>query len=159
MPAQKLKQFLDAHGVAYHSIPHYVAYTAQETAAAAHVHGRELAKTVMVNLDGSLAMVVLPATSKIDLDLLRHAAGAEAAGLASEREFKDRFPDCQPGAMPPFGNLYDMRVFADASLGEDEQIAFNAGTHEELIRMAYADFQRHVQPIVADIAYHARQPV
>ncbi len=158
MPATRLKQLLDERGVRYTSIPHFLAYTAQETAAAAHIRGRELAKTVMVKLDDAMAMVVLPAHRKLNLDLLMEVSGASAVELASEREFRDRFPDCEAGAMPPFGNLYDMKVYAEATLSEDEHIAFNAGTHEELIQMTYADFERLVQPVVAPLAYGSKQP-
>ena len=158
MPAVKLKRFLYENDVHYESIPHYLSYTAQETAASAHVHGRELAKTVMVTLDGALAMAVLPATRRLDLNRLRAASGAREVALASEGEFQDRFPDCQVGAMPPFGNLYNLRVFADASLAEDEHIAFNAGSHDELIQIAYRDFERLVKPIIATLGYERAVP-
>ncbi len=141
------------------SIPHYVAYTAQETAASAHVRGRELAKTVMVKIDGRMAMAVLPATRKLDLERLRDVADAHEAALATEREFRDMFPDCEVGAMPPFGNLYGLRVYADKSLTDDEHIAFNAGSHEERIQMAYRDFERLVEPTVAGLAWESKVPV
>ena len=159
MPAAKLKRFLDANKVRYVSIQHSPAYTAQETAASAHIPGRELAKTVMVNVDGVMAMAVLPATTMLDLELLKVVAGAETVTLASEQEFKNTFPDCEPGAMPPFGNLYDLKVYVDQVLGEDEQIAFNAGTHAELIQMDYGDFQRLAQPTIAAVSYRKRAPV
>lgn len=159
MPALKLKQFLDAHHIQYTPIPHYAAFTAQEIAAAAHVRGREMVKTVMVKLDGELAMTVLPATKKLDLEAIKEVSGAAIVDLASEREFKDRFPDCEIGAMPPFGNLYGMPVYVDRMLLKDDQIAFNAGTHEELIQMAYSDFDLLVRPVVADLSYRPRQPV
>jgi Ala-tRNA(Pro) deacylase len=153
MPAATLKRFLDENRVRYVSIRHSPTYTAQEIAASAHVPGRELAKTVMVTIDGVLAMAVLPATAMLDLDLLKQAAGAKQVTLANEREFQDRFPDCEVGAMPPFGNLYDLKVYSDASLAEDEKIAFNAGSHAELIQLAYQDFERLVEPVVANLAY------
>jgi Ala-tRNA(Pro) deacylase len=156
MPAKKLKQFLDANHVRYLSIQHSPAFTAQEIAASAHIPGREVAKTVMVKLDGTMAMAVLAATKKLDLELLERAAGVRAATLATEREFRDMFPDCEVGAMPPFGNLYGMRVFVDDLLTADETIAFNAGTHSELIQMSYADFARLVQPTVGRLAFVAR---
>ena len=146
MPAQKLREFLDSNHVKYVTISHSAAYTAQEIAASAHVSGKELAKTVMVKIDGTMAMAVLPASYHVDMDLLKEAAGASSVELASEREFKDMFPECETGAMPPFGNLYGMRVFVSATLAEDDLIAFNAGSHTELIRMTYADFERLVQP-------------
>ncbi len=159
MPATKLKRFLDDNSVPYASIPHYATYTAQETAASAHVRGRELAKTVMVRVGGRMAMAVLPATRRLDLDRLKEAAGVRDLSLATEREFRDMFPDCEPGAMPPFGNLYGMAVFVDRALAEDEHIAFNAGSHEELIQVAYRDFERLVEPRLASIAWEPRVPV
>ena len=159
MPAQKLKRFLDENGIRYVAIQHSPAFTAQEVAASAHIPGRELAKTVMVKLDGTMAMVVLPATKKIDLDQLEQVTGVRTAGLASEREFQAMFPDCEPGAMPPFGNLYDVRVFVDELLALDEQIAFNAGTHAELIQMAFDDFRRLVNPTVAPLAWRVKAHV
>jgi Ala-tRNA(Pro) deacylase len=152
MPGDKIKAFLDENEVRYVSIQHSRAYTAQEVAESAHVPGHEIAKTVMVKLDGTLAMAVVPAVFNVDLELLRGAAGAGTATLASEDEFKTRFPDCQPGAMPPFGNLYGMRVYADEGLSDEEMIAFNAGSHVEIIRMTYADFERLVEPKLARIA-------
>ena len=146
MPAQKLREFLDSNQVKYVTISHSAAYTAQEIAASAHVSGKELAKTVMVKIDGKMAMAVLPASYHVDMDLLKQAACANSVELAGEQEFKDMFPGCETGAMPPFGNLYDMHVFVSATLAEDELIAFNAGSHTELVRLAYADFERLVQP-------------
>ena len=153
MPVNKLKEYLDAQKVKYVVIRHSPAYTAQEIAASAHIRGKELAKTVMVTLDGRMAMVVLPASRKVGFDLLRQASGADNVQLASEQAFRDMFPGCEVGAMPPFGNLYDMEVYVSRSLAEDEEIAFNAGSHTELIRLAYKDFQRLVQPNVGQIAY------
>jgi Ala-tRNA(Pro) deacylase len=153
MPVKKLKEFLDSQQVKYVSINHSPAYTAQEIAASAHVHGKELAKTVMVTIDGRLAMAVLPASRKVSFDLLREAAGAENVQLAAERAFGDLFPGCEVGAMPPFGNLYDMEVYVSKLLSEDEEIAFNAGSHTELIRLMFKDFLRLVEPKVARIAY------
>jgi len=152
VPTQRLKEFLDSNKVKYVAISHSQAFTAQEIAASAHIPGRQLAKTVMVTLDGDMAMAVLPATDHVDLRLLKKAAGAKKAKLAGEREFKDLFPDCEIGAMPPFGNLYDLEVYVAASLAQGEEIAFNAGSHTELIRMAYADFERLVKPKVAELS-------
>lgn len=153
MPVRKLREFLDSKHVKYVSINHSPAFTAQEIAASAHVRGKELAKTVMVTLDGRLAMAVLPASRKVGFDLLREAAGVGDVQLASEQAFRDMFPGCEVGAMPPFGNLYDMEVYVSKSLAQDEEIAFNAGSHTELIRMAYKDFEDLVHPKVARIAY------
>ena len=148
MPISKLKAFLDAERIQYVVISHSPAFTAQQIAASAHVKGRELAKTVMVQIDGRLAMAVLPASQKVDLERLREAANAEQVELASEREFRDRFPDCDLGAMPPFGSLYGLDVYVADSLAEDEEIAFNAGSFTELVRMAYRDFERLARPKV-----------
>jgi len=148
MPAKRLKEYLDREGIRYSSQPHSTAYTAQEVAATAHVSGREFAKTVIVDIDGKLAMAVLPANRKVILQDLRNVTGVEHVMFASENEFKERFPDCEPGAMPPFGNLYDMEVFVAPELTENDEIAFNAGTHAEIIRMAYRDFERLVHPRV-----------
>jgi Ala-tRNA(Pro) deacylase len=149
VPAKTLKEFLDRHNIKYVSITHSTAYTAQEIASLAHIKGKELAKTVIVRIDNAMAMAVLPASYRVDLSLLKAAAGGKKIALASEAEFRDRFPECETGAMPPFGQLYGMAVFADESLTIDQEIAFNAGTHHELIRLSYEDFARLVQPKVA----------
>jgi Ala-tRNA(Pro) deacylase len=148
MPVKKLKDFLDNQNIKYVTITHSPTYTAQEIAASAHIPGKDLAKTVMVKIDGNMAMAVLPASCKVDFDLLKKAAGASTVGLASEQEFKNLFPECEIGAMPPFGNLYGMEVFVADALAEDEEIVFNAGSHTELIRLAYKDFERLVKPKV-----------
>jgi Ala-tRNA(Pro) deacylase len=146
MPGQKLKEFLEEKHIKYVSISHSTAYTAQEVAASAHVPGKEMAKTVMVKIDGKMAMAVLPANYQIDFNKLRELAGSKNVELASEEEFKYMFPDCEIGAMPPFGNLYDMKVYVAESLAEDEEIDFNACTHRELIRIKYKDFEKLVKP-------------
>jgi len=146
MPINKLKGFLDSKEVKYVTIRHSTAYTAQEIAASAHIPGKELAKTVIVKIDDKLAMTVLPASFKIDFNHLKSLTGASKVELATEEEFKYRFPGCEIGAMPPFGNLYDLDVFVAESLTDDEEIAFNAGSHSELIRLSYADFERLVGP-------------
>ncbi|MEK6634764.1 MAG: YbaK/EbsC family protein, partial [Planctomycetota bacterium] len=106
-------------------------------------------KAVMIKIDGKMAMAVLPASYKIDFDLLKKVAGVGMVVLASEREFKDMFPECEVGAMPPFGNLYGMDVFAEKSLTEDKEIAFNAGSHRELVKVLYKDFEKLVRPKIA----------
>jgi Ala-tRNA(Pro) deacylase len=148
MPARKLKEFLEREHVPYTSITHDETYTAQETAQAAHVPGHELAKTVMVELDGQVAMVVVPATRKVVLQDLREVTGAARVRFATEEQFKCLFPDCEVGAMPPFGNLYGMEVYVAPGLAADREIAFNAGTHTEVIKMTFADFERLVHPKV-----------
>lgn len=152
MPVSKFKEYLDSRQVRYVSIAHSTAYTAQEIAALTHIPGQELAKTVMVKLDDALAMAVLPASFQVDLELLKAAAGANSARLASEADFRASFPDCETGAMPPFGNLYGIAMYVDESLTRDHEIAFNACCHRELVRLAYADYERLVQPKVATFA-------
>lgn len=152
MPLNKVKAFLDVHGTKYVAISHSKAFTAQGIAAIAHISGRELAKTVIVKLDGDLAMAVLPASYQVDLEELRRRTGVRKAELATEREFKQHFPDCETGAMPPFGNLYGIPVYVDETLCEDREIAFNAGSHYELIKMAFADFERLVKPEVMNFS-------
>jgi len=152
MPVKKLKEFLDSNNIKYVTIKHSEAYTAQEIAATAHIPGKELAKTVMVKIDGKMAMAVLPASYKVDFNLVKKAAGAKKVELASEGEFKDMFPGCTVGAMPPFGNLYGMEVFVAESLAEDDEIAFNAGFHTELIKLAYKDFEKLVKPRVVELS-------
>ena len=148
MPVKKLKEYLDANRVKYVSIIHSKAYTAQEVAASAHVSGKIMAKTVIVELDGKLAMAVLPANRKIVLQDLREITGSEQVKFASEEQFKERFPDCETGAMPPFGKLYGMEVYVADALSQNEEIAFNAGSHIEVIKLAYADFERLAEPRV-----------
>lgn len=152
MPVKKLKEFLDSNQVKYKVISHSVAYTAQEIAAAADVPGQELAKTIIVKIDGDLAMAVLPASHRVDTGLLAQATGAKKVEIAQEDEFSDLFPGCELGAMPPFGNLYGMKVFVAEKLAADREIVFNAGTHRELIRLKYADFKRLVKPVPAAFA-------
>lgn len=146
MPAKKLKEYLDNNQIKYITIRHSTAFTAQEIAAKAHISGKEMAKTVMIKIDDKMAMAVLPATYQINFKRLKEIFGAGRVTLATEPEFKYQFPDCEVGAMPPFGNLYDMEVYVAESLTEDKEIAFNAGTHTEIIKMRYKDFKKLVQP-------------
>jgi Ala-tRNA(Pro) deacylase len=152
MPVTKLKSLLDQQHVKYVTLTHSPAFTSQEVAALAHVSGKEFAKTVIVRLDDKLAMAVLPANRRIVIQDLRDLTGCAKARFATEEEFKKVFPDCEPGAMPPFGNLYGLEVFVAPELAADEEIAFNAGTHTEVMRMAYRDFERIVHPHVMQFA-------
>jgi len=152
MSLPMLKDFLDRHNVKYVTISHSLAYTAAGIAALTHIPGRELAKTVIVKIDGALAMAVVSASHHVDLALLKAETGARTIDLATEDEFKKRFPDCEAGAMPPFGNLYGMAVFAEESLSRDKEIAFNAGSHRELVRIAWEDFEKLVQPRILKVA-------
>ena len=152
MPLSMLREFLDLNRIQYMVISHSVAYTAQGIAALTHIPGKELAKTVMVMVDGRLAMAVVPASFRVDLYRLKKYLGADSVELASELEFRGRFADCKTGSMPPFGNLYGMDVFVDQSLAEDREIAFNAGSHRELVRMRFADFRNLVKPVIIPLA-------
>ncbi len=152
MPAKKLREFLDQNGVKYVTVQHSKAYTAQEVAAAAHVSGNELAKTVMVKVKGKMAMAVVPAAYKVDFDLLRDAIGADDVQLATEKEFENLCPGCEVGAMPPFGNLYGMDVYMATGLRDEDEIAFAAGTHTEVVRMKFGDYARLVTPKIIRFA-------
>jgi len=146
MPSKKLKGFLDENKVKYISVQHSSAYTAQEIAAIAHIPGKDLAKTVIIKINGKMAMAVLPASYKVSFDNLKETLGVTEARLAYEQEFIDKFPDCEVGAMPPFGNIYGIEVYVAESLAEEEEIAFNACSHTELIKMKYSDFEKLVRP-------------
>lgn len=153
MPLKNLREFFDAHRIKFKTISHTQAFTAQEIAASAHIPGRELAKTVMVKTDGTMTMAVLPASYRVDFKALKSATGAGKVELATEKEFKDMFPECEIGAMPPFGNLYGLEVYVAESLAKDGEIAFNAGTHTELVKISYKDFETHVKPKIAKFSY------
>ncbi len=146
MPVNRLKEFLDGHDIKYVSISHSPAYSAQTIAESAHIPGKELAKTVIVKINDEFAMVILPASYRVHLGHLKAAVSASHVELATETELENLFPDCDGGAMPPFGNLYDMDVYVAEQLTEDEEIAFSAGSHTELIRMSYKDFENLVTP-------------
>ena len=148
----KLREFLDANGVQYQVVTHRQAFTAQEVAATEHVSGKEVAKVVMLRSGSEFLMAVLPAPYLVDLDRAGGVTGKPHLVLATEAEFKGLFPQCEAGAMPPFGNLYNLPVYVDTALTRDEHIVFNAGTHTQTVRMKYADFGRLVQPKVGSFA-------
>jgi len=148
---EELREFLDAKGIKYVTISHSTAFTAQDIAASANISGKELAKTVIIKIDGRFAMVVLPASYRIDFDVLRQCLGADKVELAAEHEFEKMFPECDIGAMPPFGPLYGMETYISERLREDQEIAFNAGSHTELMKMAFHDFEQLVKPKVIAI--------
>jgi Ala-tRNA(Pro) deacylase len=155
MPLKKrLKDFLDQNHVKYVTMIHSKAYTAQEIAAVLHVPGKMFAKTVILKEDEKYLMAVLPATHRINMDLFKQVSHTHHPELASEEEFESLFPKCEIGAMPPFGNIYDMSTLVDSSLTKDEDICFNATTHSEVIKMKYADFERLVKPVVGTFAEH-----
>ncbi len=152
MPVKKLKEFLDKQKVKYMVCIHSTAYTAQEIAATAHIPGKDLAKTVMVKLDGKLAMAVLTASQRVNFDLLKKLSKAKKVELATEDEFKSFFSDCEVGAMPPFGSIYKLELYVDKKLSEDKEIAFNAGSHRELIKLSFADFKKLAKPKLGKLA-------
>ncbi len=146
MLAKSIQEYLDGQHVPYSIISHDPAYTAQGIAANTHISGKDIAKTVMIKLDGKMVMAVLPAAYNINFHLLKSATGATTAELARENEFADLFPGLELGAMPPFGNLYGLDVYVAESLAEDDVIAFNGGTHTDLIKMTFATFSKLVKP-------------
>ena len=152
MAMEKLREYLDDHDIEYIVMSHSKAYTAQRIAAAAHIPGKEMVKSVILQVDDDLVMCVLPAPEKVSLLKVKELTGAGEVDLAPEQEFGHHFPDCEVGAMPPFGNLYGMTVIVDRKLAEDDEIFFNACTHRELIRMAYMDYARLVKPQLGNIS-------
>lgn len=149
---KRLKEYLDEKQIKYVKISHSPAFTAQEIAASSHISGNELAKTVIVKVNDGFAMAVLPATRKIDFESLKKVMNNKNIRLANEDEFKDIFPDCEVGAMPPFGNLYKLPVYASKALAEHNEIAFNAGTHTDIIKIKYSDFEKLVKPILETLS-------
>ncbi|MDD5544322.1 MAG: YbaK/EbsC family protein [Acidobacteriia bacterium] len=147
----RLKEYLEAQAVPYTHCTHRLAYTAQGVAAAQHVPGSAMVKTVIMRGGEKFFMVVLPATRKVDLPALEHALPYDKIQLASEYEFAVLFPDSEVGAMAPFGNLYGLPVFVDTHLSGCNEIVFNAGTHTDTIRMSYQDFNRLVHPTVISL--------
>jgi Ala-tRNA(Pro) deacylase len=146
-----LQTYFREHNVSFETATHSEAYTAQEVAAALHVSGHQLAKVVMVWADDELTMAVVPASGRVDLRQAAEVLGADKARLASEAEFGGRFDDCKLGAMPPFGNLYDLPVVVDPALAEYDDIVFSAGTYTDSMKIAYDDFERLVQPTVSKL--------
>lgn len=154
MPLPRLMQFLDESGVPYETIPHASAYTAQGLAAAIHVPGREVAKCTVVKVDDRFGLAVLPAPRRVNLEALRRMTHSDSVALATEMELAGLFPGCEVGAMPPFGNLYGLPVWVDEALQKDPTIVFNAGNHREVVRMAFADFERLVHPAIGSFSAH-----
>jgi Ala-tRNA(Pro) deacylase len=147
-----LEGYLRENRVPFETQHHPRAVAAQEVAASEHVPGKILAKTVMVLADGQMVMLALPAPYQVDLEKATAALGVKEARLAEEEEFEDTFPDCEVGAMPPFGNLYGVPVYVEESLAEDDMIIFRSGTHTDTMSVSYADFERLVEPTVAEFA-------
>lgn len=150
MPILKqLKEILHEAKIPYEVYNHALAYTAQEIAAKQHVPGNEIAKVVMIEADEKLVMAVIRGNDKISLNLVRESLGVRTARLATENEFISRFPECEIGAMPPFGNLFGIKVIVDPELEKDKYIYFNAGNHVQTVRLAYEDFAALVKPQIA----------
>jgi Ala-tRNA(Pro) deacylase len=149
-----LKEFLDKKNVKYAVRTHPVAYTSQEVAAVEHVPGAQLAKVVIIKSNGEFVMAVLPATQRIVLEKMREVLENPGARLATEEEFKGLFPECETGAMPPFGNLYNLAVYVDKTLTETKEIVFRAGTHTDTVHMKYKDFAKLVAPTVVEFSQH-----
>lgn len=155
---EQLKRFLDQQKIAYQTLPHREVFTAQEVAATAHVSGRQLAKVVVVRENGrGYLMVVLPAACRVDLTALKNVTGMRKLSLAPEEEFVRLFPDCDAGAMPPFGSLYDMPVYMDACFPRAKDIFFQGGNHREVVQLSYQDYERLVRPTVGEFCLHARE--
>jgi len=148
----RLKKFLDDNLIGFDVVQHDPAFTAQELAARMHVPGREFVKVVVIKMDGKYALAALPAHRRVDLKSLARAAGVRKCSLAGEKEFQDLFPDCDVGAMPPFGNLYDLPTYVDQEVAYNEVIVINAGTHAEAIRIRFADVRRLVRPRIGRFA-------
>ncbi|QSX78757.1 aminoacyl-tRNA deacylase [Agrilutibacter solisilvae] len=153
MLSPRLHNLLDERHAPYETLVHDRTVTAHETAAAAHVARQQFAKTVMLKVDGRLAMMVMPASYRIDLTRLSRALGGGMVELAGETEFSDAFPDCELGAMPPFGHLYGMPVYVDSRLAQQPEIAFNAGSHTDAVRMPYEEFEKLAQPELLWLAH------
>jgi Ala-tRNA(Pro) deacylase len=153
---ERLKQFLAQEKVAYELLPHTQVFTAQEVAAQSHVTGWHLAKVVVVRDEtGGAYMVAIPAPSLLDVGAVRKATGQAKLRIAHEEDFRTLFPDCETGAMPPFGNLYGVPVYVDTALTRSREFVFQAGNHQEVVRMSYADYERLAKPAVGDFAGHA----
>ena len=154
MLSERLTKYLEANGVKYEVLRHGEAYTAQEVAASMHVHGRMLVKVVIVKSEKGFMMVALPADRRVDISTLRADLGLHFAALATEAEFKKIFPDCEAGAMPPFGQLYGLPVWVDACFPKAGEFTFQAGNHHEVVRMRYAEYERLARPVVAEFCRH-----
>ncbi len=151
---QRVEKYLQEQGVRFESMTHPVAYTAQEVAAAQHVPGQQLAKVVLVDADGELVMLVLPASYRVEFPKLKSLLKAKKVRLAKEEEFGGTFTDCEVGAMPPFGNLYGLPVYVDNSLADVKEMVFKVGGHTTSMKVGFADYKKLVKPEIADFALH-----
>ena len=152
---ERMEAYLNENNVPFEVKRHSTAYTMAEVAAALHEPGKHVAKVVMIKAADEMAMLVVPSPYRLNMDQVRDMLGGVKARLAQEQEFSDLFEDCAPGAMPPFGNLYNVPVYVDRALTEQEEVFFRVGTHQHMMKVAYADFARLVQPTVGEFAYVA----
>jgi Ala-tRNA(Pro) deacylase len=150
-----LDELLTSRQIRFEKLHHRPAFTANRIAQILHVPGKEMAKTVLLKAGKGYALVVLPATCKVDLERVRQRLGEEDVSLATEEEMQRLFPDCEVGAIPPFGSQYHVHTLVDESLADDEQIVFEAQNHEEAIRMSYRDFEQIEHPIKGRFACRA----
>ncbi|MBV8215418.1 MAG: YbaK/EbsC family protein [Verrucomicrobia bacterium] len=148
---QRLIKYLNDKKIVYEILHHPEAFTAQTIAAAEHVKGRHQAKVVMFKSESEHLMTVLPSNSRVDLEKLEKAVGKSVA-VEGEPDFTTLFPDCAPGAMPPFGNLYGLPTYVDQALSREDYIVFEAGTHTDAIKLQYKDYERAVNPFIEDLA-------
>ena len=153
---QKLAKFLKKHKVYYQVQVHPETFTASKTAQVEHVPGKMFAKVVLAKAEGTDVMVVLPSTRNVDLLKLSSALGKLDVRIEDEVEFKDLFPDCETGAMPPFGKVYGVPCYADERLCEGDDLYFNAGNHRETIQVSTADFFRVAKAIKGDFSIAGR---
>ncbi len=154
---RRLKELFDDAKVSYEVYNHPLAYTAQEIAARQHFSGKEMAKVVMLEIDDRLMMGVIPGSQKINLNTVKASLGAKQVRLATEDEFVSRFPECEVGAMPPFGHLFGVPVLVDPALEKDDVIYFNAGNHVQTVRLSYKDFARLVKPQIASLVERGKR--
>ena len=155
--AERVRSLLAHHGVACETITHGEAWTAQEAAAASHVPGREVAKVVVLrDAAGAYVLAVVPAPCRVDLDLFSAAAGRGACTLAAESELDLLFPDCEHGALPPFGDVYGLDMYVDACLPRAREVFFPAGSRHQLVGTAYADYARVAHPHVTAGCFHRK---
>lgn len=152
---ERVRRLLDEHRIQYEILPHREAFTSQEVAQSIHLPGRRLAKVIVLReAAGSTLMVVLPASEHLDLSVFRHMTGRQGVSMASEEELKRLFPDCELGAMPPFGNLYGLTTYVDACFWDERDFWFQAGNHHEVVRMKFRDYERVAGPFAGEYHLH-----
>jgi Ala-tRNA(Pro) deacylase len=148
----RLLQFLEQNNISFEHHVHPVAYTARDVASAEHVSEHRVAKTVVFSSNEGYGIAVLPADYVVDMQELRAALGFARVRLATEKELAELFPDCELGAMPPFGALYDMPTFLESGLAGENRVAFNAGTHRDAVYLSMEDFKRLARPLIVHFA-------